>query len=56
MQKRVLTPLLVLNGAYVVMLVLLGPVYGWVTMLLVGVAVSAANIIAINRINRSPGA
>jgi hypothetical protein len=49
MPKRVLTPLLVLNGAYVVTLVTLGPVYGWVTMVLIGVVVSAANIIAIRR-------
>jgi hypothetical protein len=49
MPRRVLAPLLVLNGAYLVMLVLLGPVYGWVTMVLVGAFVSAANIYAIRR-------
>ena len=53
MLKRVLTPLLVLNGAYLVTLVTLGPVYGWTTMVLIGVLVSAANIIAINRSRRA---
>lgn len=49
MPKRALVPLLVMNAAYVAMLILLGPVYGWVTMVAIGVLVSAANIYAIRR-------
>jgi len=49
MPKRVLTPLLLLNGVYLVMLFTVGPAYGWLTMVLIGAVVSAANIVAIQR-------
>lgn len=52
MSKRLLTPLLILNGAYLVMLLTLGPVYGWTVMVLIGFLVSAANILAIRRASK----
>ncbi|HEV7128892.1 MAG TPA: hypothetical protein VGN32_15790 [Ktedonobacterales bacterium] len=42
-------PLAVLNGGFVVMLITLGPRYGWLVMVIIGAAVSAANIAAIRR-------
>lgn len=45
--KNVLTPLLLLNGVYVLMLFTLGPRYGWGTMIFIGALVSALNLIIV---------
>jgi hypothetical protein len=44
MPRSVLVPLLVLNGGFLVMLVTIGPTYGWLTMVLIGALISAANV------------
>jgi hypothetical protein len=45
--KNVLTPLLLLNGVYVLMLFTLGPRYGWGTMIFIGALVSMLNLIIV---------
>ena len=47
MPKNVLTPLLLLNGVYVLMLFTLGPRYGWGTMIFIGALVSMLNLIIV---------
>ena len=42
-------PLTLLNGGFVVMLITLGPRYGWPVMIIIGSAVSAVNIAAIRK-------
>jgi hypothetical protein len=47
MSERVLKPLLLLNATFVLMLITLGPRYGWTVMVLIGALISAFNILAI---------
>jgi hypothetical protein len=47
MSERVLKPLLLLNATFVLMLITLGPRYGWTVMVLIGAIISAFNILAL---------
>lgn len=47
MSGRVLKPLLLLNATFLLMLVTLGPRYGWTVMVIIGAIISAFNILAI---------
>lgn len=47
MPGRVLKPLLLLNATFILMLVTLGPRYGWTVMILIGAIISALNLIAV---------
>ena len=53
MPKNVLTPLLLLNAVYILMLVTLGPRYGWGTMIVIGALVSTINLIIV-RVTSAP--
>jgi hypothetical protein len=52
MPRSILLPLLALNAAFVALLVLVGPTYGWLVMVIIGALVSAANIYAIRATRR----
>lgn len=55
MSGRVLKPLLLLNGTFVLMLITLGPRYGWTVMVLIGAIISTFNILAIRGGRGKPG-
>jgi hypothetical protein len=52
--KSVLRPLLALNVVYLVLLVTLGPHYGWTVMILVGAVVSAVNLLVVRAASAPP--
>ncbi|HLZ20999.1 MAG TPA: hypothetical protein VKQ30_02600 [Ktedonobacterales bacterium] len=54
MSGRMLKPLLLLNATFVLMLVTLGPRYGWMVMVFIGAIISAFNILAIRSGARKP--
>ena len=61
MSGSVLKPLLLLNATYLLMLITLGPRYGWTVMILIGAIISAFNILVLRtgagaRRNVSPAA
>ena len=45
--KSVLRPLIALNVVYLVMLVTLGPRYGWTAMIVAGAIVSVVNLLVV---------
>lgn len=53
MSGSVLKPLLLLNSVYLLMLITLGPRYGWPVMILIGAIVSAFNILALRAGSRT---
>lgn len=54
MPKRVLKPLLVMNLAFVVALVTLGPRYGWNTMIVIACFVSMINLLIVRSASQPP--
>jgi hypothetical protein len=54
MPKNVVLPLLALNVVFVLMLVTLGPRYGWAPLVLAGALVSAVNLFAVRAAARPP--
>ena len=54
MPKNVVLPLLALNAVFVLMLVTLGPRYGWAPLVLAGAVVSAVNLLAVRTAARLP--
>jgi|GEM_PF-5779704 len=54
MPSTVLKPLLLLNAAFVVMLVTLGPRFGWTVMVIIGALVSVLNLIAVRAFSQRP--
>ncbi len=45
--KNVMKPLVALNAIYLLMLVTLGPRYGWTVMILAGAIVSTVNLLVV---------
>ncbi|MGH2514805.1 MAG: hypothetical protein ACRDHP_04040 [Ktedonobacterales bacterium] len=54
MSGRMLKPLLLFNCTFVLMLVTLGPRYGWTVMVLIGGIISAVNILALRSREGNP--
>jgi hypothetical protein len=54
MRRRLLKPLLAMNAAFVVMLITLGPRYGWSVMIIIGVLVSMLNMLAVRAWSEPP--
>ncbi len=54
MPKNTLTPLLIVNAVYILMLFTLGPRYGWGTMILIGALVSTLNLIIVRVMSVPP--
>lgn len=54
MSGRMLKPLLLLNCTFVLMLVTLGPRYGWTVMVIIGGVISAFNILALRSRTGNP--
>ncbi len=54
MPKNVVLPLLALNVVFVLMLVTLGPRYGWGPLVLAGALVSVVNLFAVRAAARPP--
>jgi hypothetical protein len=47
-------PLIALNAVYLVMLVTLGPRYGWTTMIVAGAIVSGVNLLVVRATSTPP--
>ena len=54
MPSRVWKPLLVMNLAFVVALITLGPRYGWNTMIVVACFVSMVNLLIVRAVSQPP--
>ena len=54
MPKNIFLPLLGLNAVYVLMLVTLGPRYGWTVMIVAGAFVTMVNLLAVRACSTPP--
>ena len=54
MNRTILKPLALFNLAFVLMLVTLGPRYGWAVMIIIGALVTALNLFVIRSLSKPP--